>query len=145
MIRTIHLTDGGEHIDLGDGWVIKRYEEDTWEMQQELPKGGHLPLCCVHLRIVQVLQECEAEIDAASKLLAVVLEESEVEIAAAREVLAVIHRDGGQHTERRGFVQSCKDAEVSVYKMLEVVDAAHTYWLHTQHSTDAMEAKGHLS
>ena len=33
------------------------------------------------------------------------------DIKAALDLLAVIHRDGGQHTNEVGFVQSCKDAE----------------------------------
>lgn len=64
---------------------------------------------------------------------------------AARELLSVVHRDSRQHTKRHGFVQSCRDAEVVLYKLWAVVDAAHTYWQHTQHSTDAMVARDTLA
>jgi hypothetical protein len=44
-----------------------------------------------------------------------VSEESEVtllhaKVNAAKNLLAVMHRDGGHHTEKVGFLQSCKDA-----------------------------------
>lgn len=37
---------------------------------------------------------------------------------ATCDLLAVIHRDGGQHTGEVGTVQSCKDAEAVVQKLL---------------------------
>jgi len=42
---------------------------------------------------------------------------SEQEQTAARNLLAVLHRDGGQHTEAVGFVQSCLDAEQAYYAL----------------------------
>jgi len=36
---------------------------------------------------------------------------------AARDLLAVIHRDGGHHTGKVGFVQSCEDA-ISIVREL---------------------------
>lgn len=36
-------------------------------------------------------------------------------------LLACIHRDGGHHTEHHGIERSCKDAEIGVIKLLDVI------------------------
>jgi len=41
---------------------------------------------------------------------------------AALNLLAVMHGDGGHHTERVGFVQSCKDAEQIRHDLVTAVD-----------------------
>ncbi len=43
---------------------------------------------------------------------------------AALNLLAVMHRDGGHHTARVGFVQSCLDAETRRHHMLANLDRA---------------------
>ena len=37
---------------------------------------------------------------------------------SARDLVAVIHRDGGHHAGKVGFVQACKDAESVVYQLM---------------------------
>ena len=45
-------------------------------------------------------------------------------LTAARNLLAVLHGDGGHHTERVGFVQSCEDAERVRHRLVTDLDAA---------------------
>lgn len=47
----------------------------------------------------------------------------EAEVNAAKNLLAVMHRDGGHHTDKVGFIQSCKDAEQVRHKLVAEVEA----------------------
>ena len=46
----------------------------------------------------------------------------EAAIDAAKNLLAVIHRDGGHHTDKVGFIQSCKDAEQVRHELFSALE-----------------------
>jgi len=43
-------------------------------------------------------------------------------VKAAQNLLAVLHRDGGRHTAKVGFIQSCKDGEKVRHLLLAQVE-----------------------
>lgn len=64
--------------------------------------------------------KCESYIRLAAAV--VHLEAADTEIHEAKSLLAIIHRDGGEHTGKVGFEQSCQDAVKTIGKLKDRID-----------------------
>lgn len=54
----------------------------------------------------------------------VAIEQGKDEKQAAENLLAVLHRDGGHHTGKVGFIQSCRDGELVRHDLMRQIEQA---------------------
>jgi chromosome segregation ATPase len=82
------------------------FHSKEWLQESEEPYGGAVGNAYAEAAKTPEQKQIESHIEVLKRELTAANEQ----ITAARDLLAVIHGDGGHHTEKVGFINSCKDA-----------------------------------